>query len=331
MTGEAEERRQVKPDPANPRLVNGGFEIDENEDGRADGWHYQRRTTHETEAAPIGKSFVSFANDDPGDACQMLQGLALDGRRVPAVRLSAMVKYSNIGRGLQKHEQPALVVHFYDSIRRPIGEGVVGPFVGGTEWTRMSRTIRVPATAREAVVRIGLNGATGEARRRRRQSRGRRSVTDDFYHHQRRAGGVEPPAATDEPQLLHFGDAAAEYRAARESAALFDLSDRTRLEFTGSARRKFLHAYCTNAVEDLAVGGGCEAFVSSLKGRILDHVWIGVDEEAVDRRRRPRPGEAARRAPRQVCDARGRRDRRSHGRLRESCSSPGRPRAGCSG
>ncbi len=162
MTGEAEDQRRVKPDPANPRLVNGGFEIDENEDGRADGWHYQRRTTHVTEGAPAGKAYVAFENDDPGDSCQMLQGLALDGRRVPAVRLSGLVKYTNIGRGLQKHEQPALVVHFYDSIRRPIGEGVVGPFVGGTEWTRMGRTIRVPAAAREAVVRIGLNGATGE-------------------------------------------------------------------------------------------------------------------------------------------------------------------------
>ncbi len=106
-------------------------------------------------------------------------------------------------------------------------------------------------------------------------------MTDELYHHQRRAGGVEPPAATDEPQLLYFGDAAAEYRAARESAAIFDLSDRTRLEFTGAARQKFLHSYCTNVVEGLPVGGGCEAFVTSLKGRILDHVWIAVDEQSV--------------------------------------------------
>src|SRR4029079_15055608 len=44
-TGAAEEKRQVKPDPAHPHLVNGGFEeITQDKDGKeeASGWHYQR-------------------------------------------------------------------------------------------------------------------------------------------------------------------------------------------------------------------------------------------------------------------------------------------------
>lgn len=161
MTGVAEDRRAVLPNPSKPSLVNGDFEFDANEDDRADGWHYQRQTTRETSDGPSGSAFVSMTNDEPGRPAQLLQGLALDGRKVPVVRLSALVRYSDIGRGLRRHEQPALIIHFYDAVRRPIGEGVVGPFVGGTEWTRMSRTLRVPATTREAVVRLGLNGATG--------------------------------------------------------------------------------------------------------------------------------------------------------------------------
>lgn len=106
-------------------------------------------------------------------------------------------------------------------------------------------------------------------------------MNDDLYHHQRRAGGVEPAARTDEPQLLEFGDPAAEYRAARETAAIFDVSDRTRLVVSGPARAKFLHAYCTNAIEGLEPGAGCEAFVTTLKGRILDHVWIAVDDDTI--------------------------------------------------
>ena len=44
MTGISEDKREVKPDPLKPRIVNGSFEFDKNEDGRADNWHYQRQT-----------------------------------------------------------------------------------------------------------------------------------------------------------------------------------------------------------------------------------------------------------------------------------------------
>ena len=47
MTGEAEDQREVKPDPENPSLINGDFEAGLNEQGFAKGWYYQRQMTLE--------------------------------------------------------------------------------------------------------------------------------------------------------------------------------------------------------------------------------------------------------------------------------------------
>ena len=64
--------------------------------------------------------------------------------------------------GEQSFERPALVIHFYDSVRRPISDIVVGPFTRRTSWERIGKKIEVPKDAREAVIRIGLNGAIGK-------------------------------------------------------------------------------------------------------------------------------------------------------------------------
>jgi hypothetical protein len=41
----------------------------------------------------------------------------------------------------------------------PIEE--IGPWEGTFEWTAVSKTVPVPAKAREAILRVGLNGAIG--------------------------------------------------------------------------------------------------------------------------------------------------------------------------
>jgi protein-L-isoaspartate(D-aspartate) O-methyltransferase len=160
MTGVSEDKRQVKPDPLNPKLVNGGFETDANKDGRADNWHYQRQTTLMTVSAPQGQNYVQFENDEPGRLAQMLQGMALDGRKIHALRISLDVKCDKI-RSTDRTHQAALVVHFYDSIRKPIGETVVGPWGGTQDWEKVVSTIRIPPQAQEIIIGIGLNGSTG--------------------------------------------------------------------------------------------------------------------------------------------------------------------------
>ncbi|MCU0961997.1 MAG: hypothetical protein MUF48_18035 [Pirellulaceae bacterium] len=83
------------------------------------------------------------------------------------------------------------------------------------------------------------------------------------------------------PSVLHFGDAAAEFDAANTHAAVFDVSDRRQLEFTGRDRQSFLHGFCTNDVKRLPPGSGCEAFVTNVKGRILAHVLVFVEDAAI--------------------------------------------------
>jgi protein-L-isoaspartate(D-aspartate) O-methyltransferase len=164
MTGKAESQRRVKPDPLNPRIVNGGFEEPVDEGKPVPGWYYQRQVTLETEQrAPEGNRYVRFENQHPGRASHLLQGLAVDGRRVVGLRLSAWVKTEKAFRGNSRHELPMVGITFYDERRAELGSWWLGPWEGTEQWHQPTKTIRVPDKAREAIVRIGLFGAIGEA------------------------------------------------------------------------------------------------------------------------------------------------------------------------
>lgn len=98
---------------------------------------------------------------------------------------------------------------------------------------------------------------------------------------QKHADAVLPASITGCPPVLHFGDPAGEYRAARSDAVVFDLSDRSQIEITGRDRAKFLHNFCTNNINALQPGQGCEAFVTNVKGRVLGHVFVFADDESL--------------------------------------------------
>ncbi|HEX2475807.1 MAG TPA: protein-L-isoaspartate(D-aspartate) O-methyltransferase [Lacipirellulaceae bacterium] len=166
MTGEAESKREVKPDPLNPQIVNGSFEeVTRDEKGNREpaAWHYQRQLTLEsdTRSAPDGKNFVTFENAEPGRGCQALQGFAIDGRKIDALELSVHARGENVERGQTPNQLPAIVITFYDERRAAVGEASIGPFSGTFDWRKESDTVRVPLRAREAILRIGLLGATG--------------------------------------------------------------------------------------------------------------------------------------------------------------------------
>jgi tRNA-modifying protein YgfZ len=78
-----------------------------------------------------------------------------------------------------------------------------------------------------------------------------------------------------------FGNPEAEYRAATESAAVFDVSDRTQLQMSGADRHSFFHGFCTNDIKGLKSGTGCEAFLCNVKGRLLGHVFVFAGEESL--------------------------------------------------
>lgn len=162
MTGESEEQRRVQPDPDQPQIVNGGFERDENGDGRVDGWHYQRNASLESDGAMEGQQYLRFENADPDSLSQALQGTAVNGRRLAALRMQFWMRCTGVVPGAGPAGQAAVVVHFYDGVRREIGAVVIGRWRGTLDWQDVRSVVQVPAEAKEMIFRVGLNGAVGQ-------------------------------------------------------------------------------------------------------------------------------------------------------------------------
>lgn len=85
-------------------------------------------------------------------------------------------------------------------------------------------------------------------------------------------------ASPSQTSRSDFGDLRAEYQAARSRAALFDLDDWTQVDLAGRDRAKFLHNFCTHDIRGLAVGSGCEAFITNVQGKVLAHVFVYADQ-----------------------------------------------------
>ena len=66
-------------------------------------------------------------------------------------------------QGLARDELPGITIRYFDGQRGLLGTNVIGFFRGTRDWSQESRVFRVPASTREAIVSIGLFGATGTA------------------------------------------------------------------------------------------------------------------------------------------------------------------------
>lgn len=163
MTGRAEESRKVKPDPAKPTIANGGFEQALGDPPIPIAWHYQRQLQLVSDGdAPSGKSYVTFANSDPGRGCRALQGFPVDGRKVPVLEISFQVRGRDLRPGQTAGQVPLVAVFFFDEKRVLLGQGSIGPWRGTFAWQHEAARIKVPIRAREAILRLGLLGAVGE-------------------------------------------------------------------------------------------------------------------------------------------------------------------------
>lgn len=166
MTGAAEDQRKLKPDPLRPSLSNGGFEESAlGKEGKVEptGWHYQRQMKLQIDdTAPEGKNYAVFHNEEPGRGCHALQGFAVDGRQVSALQLKYWARGKSIRPGGGPEEHPRIVITFYDERRGVVAEESIGTINGTFDWREEAGRIRVPLRAREAILRLGLLGATGE-------------------------------------------------------------------------------------------------------------------------------------------------------------------------
>ena len=160
MTGKAEEDRDVKPDSANPLIVNGDFEDKSDSEMIVPGWYYGRQL--KLAKSTEGSQYVEFANKDSGRGSHLLQGIGIDGRKVSRLKMSTRVKTESV-RPSEDGSLPAMMVTFYDESRRDVGRYWLGPWRGTNGWKDHEKIVRVPHLAREAIIRIGLFGATGKA------------------------------------------------------------------------------------------------------------------------------------------------------------------------
>jgi protein-L-isoaspartate(D-aspartate) O-methyltransferase len=163
MTGEAEEARQVLPDPQKPGIVNGDFSTRIVESDLPVGWHYLRyaQIVVENEGSSKQSQFLSFESSQPGRASRALQGLALDGSSISKMKLSARVRGRDLQAGPTSGQRAAVMITFYDKRRAVIDSQRIANWSGSFDWRLESKTIRVPLAAREAIVRLGILGGVG--------------------------------------------------------------------------------------------------------------------------------------------------------------------------
>ncbi len=162
MTGTAEEQREVQPDPANPQVANGDFEQPPIRENFVPGWYYQRQLTWEADSERDSPNhFVQLANEESGRPAHLLQGFAIDGRQIRQLDLSLRLRLEDVTTGRTRDDAAMVAITFYDERRRELGHSWIGPLQGTRDWHRVSRRVDVPRATSEAILRLGLFGATG--------------------------------------------------------------------------------------------------------------------------------------------------------------------------
>ena len=163
MTGNAEDSRQIKPDPLNPQLFNADFETVKEGYEFILGWYYQRQVKLASGPDTAqGKYYAKFTNETPGLSSHMLQGFAIDGRAIGSLAIGVQIKLDEVRQGRTRDEMPLFAISFYDDSRREVGVVTLGPFIGTHNWRPAQKIVRVPIQAREAILRVGLFGGVGE-------------------------------------------------------------------------------------------------------------------------------------------------------------------------
>jgi protein-L-isoaspartate(D-aspartate) O-methyltransferase len=172
MTGAAESQRKIKPDPANPSIANGGFENvievpgEKPEDPPSEtpaAWYYMQQMTLDPNSGGPGERSALFANTESGRMSHVMQGFAVDGRKVRELDVSCRVRGEGIRAGDNLDQMPHIVITFFDERRAPVGQAaVIGNWFGSFAWYEDKARVAVPGNAREASIRLGLLGGVGK-------------------------------------------------------------------------------------------------------------------------------------------------------------------------
>jgi protein-L-isoaspartate(D-aspartate) O-methyltransferase len=75
-----------------------------------------------------------------------------------------MMATANVIQGLYPQDMADVVLTFYDEGQKDVSTTYLGPLTGTSDWQLLSKQVRVPHSAKMAIVRVGLFGATGIAK-----------------------------------------------------------------------------------------------------------------------------------------------------------------------
>ncbi|AMV38844.1 hypothetical protein [Planctomyces sp. SH-PL62] len=146
------------PPPARDDL-----ELDANADGVPDGWYNARDAAIETTGGAAGPHFVRFACERRGRPARLSRAFGVDGRKVEAIVLGLWVRLKDIEYGERVGEEPSLLIDFLGDELRQLSRGTMGPWTRsvGDRWTRVAKRIPVPPGTHDAIMSVGLMGASG--------------------------------------------------------------------------------------------------------------------------------------------------------------------------
>ncbi len=146
-----------------PLVKDGSFELAAQGSAESPWYYLQHATVVETPTAPEGMHALRFDNSIPGRHAQAQQHLEIDGRQIRAVHVATWAKLSDVGAGQSLNAQPGVRLQFYDEDLTVVSQEGIDCGLGTQGWTQHEAQFSVPASARSALVIVGLLGGTGRA------------------------------------------------------------------------------------------------------------------------------------------------------------------------
>jgi hypothetical protein len=139
------------------------LESDENHDGVPDGWYNARDAHWMTEGGASGPHFVRIECSKAGRPARLSRAFGIDGSKTEAIILGLWVRASNVQLGEREGSEPSLLIDFLGDQMRQVGRGLMGPWTHSVhdQWTRVAKRIPVPPGTKDAIMTVGLLGATG--------------------------------------------------------------------------------------------------------------------------------------------------------------------------
>ncbi|WP_435021512.1 hypothetical protein TA3x_002415 [Tundrisphaera sp. TA3] len=151
----------VEPERSGPPPLE-DFEVDADKDGVPDGWYNLRDAKIVAGGPEPGGHCLRFENDRPGRPARASRAFGVDGRKIEALVVGLWVRQERIAPGERLGDDPALVIDFLGDQLRAVRRGAVGPWrTVGSSWVHVARTLPIPPETRDAILSVGLIGATG--------------------------------------------------------------------------------------------------------------------------------------------------------------------------